>query len=61
MGFGKLFMLNSSNARIDFFKVIPELDDIDTAELFRFPIPFVLLVKKFYFYKIIFFFFFNVS
>lgn len=46
MGFGKLIMLNSSNATIDFFKIIPELDDVDTAELFRFPTPFVLLVKK---------------
>lgn len=46
MGFGKLLMLNSSNATIDFLKVIPDLDDIDTAELFRFPTPFVLLVKK---------------
>lgn len=46
MGFGKLFMLNSSNATIDLFKVMPELDDIDTAELFKFPTPFVLLVNK---------------
>lgn len=45
MGFGKLFVLDSSNASIDVFKAMPGLDDIDTAELFRFPTPFVLLVK----------------
>jgi len=45
MGFGKLFMLDSSNATIDVFKTIPDLDiDIDTTELFKLPIPFVLLV-----------------
>lgn len=42
MCFGKLFMLDSSNATIDIFKTIPEVDDVDTAELFRFPSPFVL-------------------
>jgi len=44
MGFGKLFVLDSSNATIDVFKATPGLDDVDTAELFRFPTPFVLLV-----------------
>jgi len=44
MGFGKLYVLDSSNATIDVFKAVPELDDVDTAELFRFPTPFVLLV-----------------
>jgi hypothetical protein len=44
MGFGKLFVLDSSNATIDVFKAMPGLDDNDTAELFRFPTPFVLLV-----------------
>lgn len=43
-GFGKLFMLDSSNATINLFKVLPESDDLDTAELFKFPTPFVLLV-----------------
>lgn len=43
-GFGKLFMLDSSNATIKLFKVMPESDDLDTAELFKFPTPFVLLV-----------------
>ncbi|XP_026812247.1 protein transport protein Sec16A isoform X1 [Rhopalosiphum maidis] len=42
MGFGKLFVLDSSNATIDVFKAMPGLDDNDTAELFRFPTPFVL-------------------
>lgn len=46
MGFGKLFVLDSSNASIDVFKAMPGLDDIDMAELFRFPTPFVLLVKN---------------
>lgn len=44
MGFGKLYMLDSSNATIDIFKAMPDFDDSDTAELFRFPTPFVLLV-----------------
>lgn len=44
MTYGQLFMLDSSNATIDIFKVLPELDDVDTAELFRFSTPFVLLV-----------------
>lgn len=42
MSFGKLFMLNSSSATIDIFKTVPEIDDIDTAELLRFSTPFVL-------------------
>lgn len=45
MGFGKLFVLDSSKATIDVFKTASEfVDDIDTdtAELFRFPTPFVL-------------------
>lgn len=49
MGFGKLFLLDSSNASIDIFKALPDLDtDIDTTELFKLPIPFVLLVQKNY-------------
>lgn len=44
MCFGKLYVLDSSSAVIDIFKAVPELNDIDTAELFRFPTPFVLLV-----------------
>jgi len=44
MGFGKLYVLDSSKATIDVFKAMPESDDVDTAELFRFPTPFVLLV-----------------
>jgi len=40
-------MLDSSNATLDVFKAIPDLDtDLDTAELFKLPIPFVLLVIK---------------
>lgn len=43
MGFGKLLVLDSSKATIDIFKTTSEFDDdIDTAELFRFPTPFVL-------------------
>lgn len=42
MGFGKLFMLNSSNASIDIFKAVPDMDDVDTTELFKFSAPFVL-------------------
>ncbi|XP_003241201.1 protein transport protein Sec16B isoform X1 [Acyrthosiphon pisum] len=42
MGFGKLYVLDSSKATIDVFKAMPESDDLDTAELFRFPTPFVL-------------------
>lgn len=44
MTFGQLFMLDSSKATIDIFKVLPEFDDVDTAELFKFSAPFVLLV-----------------
>lgn len=44
MGFGKLYILDSSNATINIFKAMPELNDPDTAELFKFSTPFVLLV-----------------
>lgn len=47
MGFGKLYVLDSSNATINIFKAMPELSDPDTAELFKFPTPFVLLVFNF--------------
>lgn len=43
MGFGKLLVLDSSKATIDIFKTTYEFDDdVDTAELFKFPTPFVL-------------------
>ncbi|XP_050443155.1 uncharacterized protein LOC126847123 isoform X2 [Adelges cooleyi] len=42
MAFGKLFLLDSSNATLSIIKISPDPDDTEAAELYKFPSPFVL-------------------